>query len=179
MKVKVTLRLTVSQSLSLGVEPHIYYSSTVTVLFLWGALSDERTGLSFIYAAGPRQHSFSRVRVPWDSWTYFTVSDLRLPFSSPPTTRRVTVEVFDPASTRVTHQTPNITRVALYSLRADRTENISRGSYCCVSTNCRRDMFTSALRNNGRGADLIENSVSIEVCLPNRCLATLSANQLQ
>jgi hypothetical protein len=25
---------------------------------------------------------------------------LRLPFSSPPTTRRVTVEVFDPASTR-------------------------------------------------------------------------------
>jgi hypothetical protein len=32
---------------------------------------------------------------------YFTVSDLRLPFSSPPTTRRVTVEVFDPASTRV------------------------------------------------------------------------------
>jgi hypothetical protein len=32
---------------------------------------------------------------------YFTVSDLRLPFSSPPTTRRVTVEVFDPASTRI------------------------------------------------------------------------------
>jgi hypothetical protein len=30
----------------------------------------------------------------------FTVSDLRLPFSSPPMTRRVTVEVFDPASTR-------------------------------------------------------------------------------
>jgi hypothetical protein len=41
----------------------------------------------------------SRVRVPWDSWPYFTVSDSRLPFSSPPTTRRVTVEVFDPAST--------------------------------------------------------------------------------
>jgi hypothetical protein len=32
---------------------------------------------------------------------YFTVSDLKLSFSSPPTTRRVTVEVFDPASTRV------------------------------------------------------------------------------
>jgi hypothetical protein len=32
--------------------------------------------------------------------TIFTVSDSRLPFSSPPTTRRVTVEVFDPASTR-------------------------------------------------------------------------------
>jgi hypothetical protein len=39
---------------------------------------------------------------PMVSRRYFTVSDLRLPFSSPPTTRRVTVEVFDPASTRVT-----------------------------------------------------------------------------
>jgi hypothetical protein len=58
VKVKVTLRLTVSQSVSLGVEPQIYYSLTVTVLFLWGALSDERTGLSFAYAAGPRQVVF-------------------------------------------------------------------------------------------------------------------------
>jgi hypothetical protein len=44
--------------------------------------------------------SFS-VLVPWDLLPYFTVSDLRLPFSSPPMTRSVTVEVFDPASTRV------------------------------------------------------------------------------
>jgi hypothetical protein len=63
---------------------------------LWGSLSDERTGLSFVYAAGFCQHSLSRVQVPC-----FTVSDLRLPFSSPPTTRRVTMEVFDPAFTRV------------------------------------------------------------------------------
>jgi hypothetical protein len=73
---------------------------TVTVLFLWGALSDETSGLSFVCAAGPCQRSLSRVRVPWDPRPYFTVSDLRLPFSSPPSTRRVTVEVFDPASTR-------------------------------------------------------------------------------
>jgi hypothetical protein len=33
--------------------------------------------------------------------TIFIVSDSRLPFSSPPTTLRVTVEVFNPASTRV------------------------------------------------------------------------------
>jgi hypothetical protein len=50
--------------------------------------------------AGPRQRSHSRVRVPWDMWSYFTLSDSRLPFSSPPTTRRATVDVFDPASTR-------------------------------------------------------------------------------
>jgi hypothetical protein len=70
-------------------------------LLMWGALSDERTGLSFVNAAGPCQRRLSRVLVPWDSRLYFTVSDLRLPFSSPPTTRRVTVEVFDPGSTRV------------------------------------------------------------------------------
>jgi hypothetical protein len=80
--------------------PDIYCSSTVTVLFLLGALSDERMGLSFIYAAGLCQCSVSRVLVPWDLRPYFTVSHLRLPFSSPPTTRSVTVEVFDPASTR-------------------------------------------------------------------------------
>jgi hypothetical protein len=70
-------------------------------LVLWGALSDEGTGLSFVHAVDPCQLSLFRVRVPWDLRPYFTVSDMRLPFSSPPTTRRVTVEVFDPASTPV------------------------------------------------------------------------------
>jgi hypothetical protein len=46
VKVKVTLQLTVSQPVRLGVEPH-YYSLAVTVLFLWGALSDDRTGSVF------------------------------------------------------------------------------------------------------------------------------------
>jgi hypothetical protein len=36
-------------------------------------------GLSFTTAAGSRQRSHSRVRVPWDSLPYFTVSDSRLP----------------------------------------------------------------------------------------------------
>jgi hypothetical protein len=31
-----------------GLRPDIYYSLTLSVLFLWGALSDERTGL-FLY----------------------------------------------------------------------------------------------------------------------------------
>jgi hypothetical protein len=46
---------------------------------MWGALSDERTGVSFTIAAGPRQRSYSRDRVPWDSIPYFTVSDLDFP----------------------------------------------------------------------------------------------------
>jgi hypothetical protein len=45
----------------------------------------------------PCQRSLSRIWVPLVSWQYFTVSDTRLPFSSPPTTRRITVEAFDPA----------------------------------------------------------------------------------
>jgi hypothetical protein len=65
-----------------------------------GALSEERTSLSFIIAAGARQRSHSLVRVLWDSWPYFTVSDSRLPFSSPPMIRRATVEKLDPASTQ-------------------------------------------------------------------------------
>jgi hypothetical protein len=35
------------------------------------------------------QRSLSRVWVHWDSRPYFIVSDLRLPFSSPPMTRRL------------------------------------------------------------------------------------------
>jgi hypothetical protein len=37
-------------------------------------------GLSFTIAAGPRQRINSRVRFPWVSRPYFTLSDSRLPF---------------------------------------------------------------------------------------------------
>jgi hypothetical protein len=78
----------------------IYYCQTVACLLMWGAVSDERTVLSFTSAAGARQRNHSRVRVPCDSRPYFTVSGMRLPSSSHPTTRRTTVEVIDPASTQ-------------------------------------------------------------------------------
>jgi hypothetical protein len=83
-----------------GLRPDFYYCRTVEGLLTWGTLSDERTCLSFTIAAGPRQRSHSRVLVPWESWPYCTVSNSRLPFTSSPTNRRATVEVFDPASTR-------------------------------------------------------------------------------
>jgi hypothetical protein len=35
-----------------GLRPHLYYCQTVAGFFIWGALSDERTGLSFTIAAG-------------------------------------------------------------------------------------------------------------------------------
>jgi hypothetical protein len=36
-------------------------------------------GLAFKITAGPRQRSHSQVRVPQNSWPYFTVSDSKLP----------------------------------------------------------------------------------------------------
>jgi hypothetical protein len=81
------LRPTVSRPVCLGIKhpsgvyDQIYYCQTVAVLLMWGAFFDERTSLSFKIAAGPRQRSHCRVRVPWDLWPYFSVSDSRLPLS--------------------------------------------------------------------------------------------------
>jgi hypothetical protein len=85
---------TVSRPVCLGIKhtsgayDQIFISQIVAGLLMWGAFSDERTGPLFTVATGPRQRSHSRVRVPWDSRPYFTFSDSRLPFPSPPTTRR-------------------------------------------------------------------------------------------
>jgi hypothetical protein len=55
-----------------GLRPDFYFRTeygirlTVTFLIPWGALSDERTGLSLGGVAGPCQRSLSRVLVPWD-----------------------------------------------------------------------------------------------------------------
>jgi hypothetical protein len=56
---------------------------------------------------------------------------------------------------------------------SDRAENLSISSYCCVSTNCLRDVFTSALRSNVRDADLIENSLSVEIFFTEPLLSML------
>jgi hypothetical protein len=79
----------------------------------------------------PRQRSHFRVRVPRVLWPYFTVPDSRLSFSSPSTTRRATVEVFDPASTRDGY---NSARVFLMSpLGADRVEDAVSNSHFIVA----------------------------------------------
>jgi hypothetical protein len=46
-----------------GLRPDLYYCLKVAGLLIWGALSDERIGLSFTIAAGPRQRSNILVRV--------------------------------------------------------------------------------------------------------------------
>jgi hypothetical protein len=87
LSLSLKLRPTVSRPVCLGIKhPSGAYNQIFIIvrqlrgLLKWGALSDVRTGLSFIIAPGPRQRSHSRVRVPRDSQPYFTVSDSRLPF---------------------------------------------------------------------------------------------------
>jgi hypothetical protein len=44
--------------------------SHIVGFLMWGAFSDERTGLSFTFAAGPRQRRHFCVRVPWNAVIY-------------------------------------------------------------------------------------------------------------
>jgi hypothetical protein len=44
-----------------GLRPDFYYCQKFAGLLMWGAVSDERTGLSFTIATGPRQRSHSPV----------------------------------------------------------------------------------------------------------------------
>jgi hypothetical protein len=79
-----------------GLRPDLYYLYDNYGLILVGRPLWREDGSDFYICcwALPAQSFFGHI------WPYFSVSHLRLPFSSSPTTRRVTVEVFDPASTR-------------------------------------------------------------------------------
>jgi hypothetical protein len=106
-------------------------------------------GLSFTIAAGLPQCIHFWVRVPWDSEPYFTVSDSRLHFLSPPTTRRATVKVFDPASTREEYQFTS--SLLLLPLRTDRIENIvpnNSSSVACISVAAETCLQTRYLSMN-------------------------------
>jgi hypothetical protein len=54
-----------------GLQPDFYYCETVLGLLMWGALSNERTGLLFTIAAGPCQRRFSISITKTDIQIYF------------------------------------------------------------------------------------------------------------
>jgi hypothetical protein len=123
---------------------------------MWGALSDEGTGLSFKIASGPRQRSHSRARVP-----NITDSDLWLPFSSPPTTRRNTVEVFDPASTL---DSILLNWTLLYN-------HVARTTQRTLHLYCSEGVFTAPLHSNGSFSIVACVFIVTGMCLPSCCLA--------
>jgi hypothetical protein len=53
--------LSLNQAPIWGLQPDFYYCQSVAGLLMWGALSDERTGLPFTIASGPRQRSHFKV----------------------------------------------------------------------------------------------------------------------
>jgi hypothetical protein len=156
IQVKVTLRLTVGQSVSLGVEPNLGPMTRYLLLFdsyclvFCGAPSLMRGQVRHLHILLALASAVSR--------PHFTVSDLRLPFSPPPTTRRVTVEVFDPASTRVN-------RLDLTELFLITTLHGPRKKYrlyfvakACLQRRCIITGVNGLLLAGG-------------ICLPSRCLA--------
>jgi hypothetical protein len=98
-----------------------YYCQTVAGLLVWSDLSDKKAGLSFKIAAGPcEQQSFSgRVaRVLMQIFSCLTFETPRetgwpsytrrhwVSFSTPPTTRRAAIQLFEPAEPVSTRSTP-------------------------------------------------------------------------
>jgi hypothetical protein len=155
-----------------------------------GVLFDERTILSFTIDTGPHQRSHSRVRVPWDSRPYFTVSDSRLLFSPPPTTRRATVEVFDPASARellswvwvwvlcydrrsvgqsVLEQSTHPGPTTIYLLVFD---NYSSEPYLAYNLSARTNRKHSS-------CIIVSGFVDVGMCLPRLCVATTSLRTIE
>jgi hypothetical protein len=159
IKVKVTLRLTGSQSVSLGVEPHLGLMIRYFLLFNSYGLFYESPSLTrgrvcllyMLLVLGSVVFLGSESLGTHDH--IFTVSDLGVPFLSPPTTRRVIVEVFDPASTRAYSvmsagpryidytrtaekiPLPTIVLLGDIALRTNRTENtvsLLHCNRCCV-----------------------------------------------
>jgi hypothetical protein len=164
----------VSQSVSLIVEPDLGLMTRYLLLFeSYGLVFAGRplwreTGLFFIFAAGPCQRS----------GPYFTVSDLRLPFSSPSTTRKVTVEVFDPSSTRgslPSDLTKLISRngswSSLYNIGTDRTETQLQ-----IATPLLR--VTQPLHSNGcfSGSTVLALRKYVTIYIYFHCLCILNAN---
>jgi hypothetical protein len=142
-------------------------------------------GLSFTFAGDLRQRSHSQVRVPRQPPTWRVRSPYLyppgigwpsynprhwVPFSSPPTTRRATVEVFDPASTMnyctnciVSGGSIENTSVTQQWIYANHIENISCDTGSIVA-------FTAPSHSNGSCPIFAYIFVAAGMCLPRRCL---------
>jgi hypothetical protein len=129
------LRPTVSRPVCLGIKHP--YGLTTRSLLLYDICRLVEVGRSLWRQDGsvvynccwPSPAQSFRVRVPWDTWPYITVSESSRSFSSPPTTRKATVKVFDPASTPL--HGPS------------RKHSVQEYLCYCIRIRCRRNVLTS------------------------------------
>jgi hypothetical protein len=142
--------------------PDFYYCQTVAGSLMWGSLSDEWTYLPFTIAAGLWQRSHSWVRVPRDSWPYFTVTHSKLPQPGGPSPRiYVPQEQGGPVISLFVafYDSQGCRRLLLASSPAGTSENllITYGH----GPHIKHRSFIFALV-----------SITAETCLPNRCSQT-------
>jgi hypothetical protein len=81
-----------------GLRPDFYYCQKVAGLFVWSVLSLTRGRVCLYNCCWPSPAQLFSGPSPVGLVTIFYCLRFETSFSSPPTTRRPTVEVFDPAS---------------------------------------------------------------------------------
>jgi hypothetical protein len=127
-------------------------------------------GLSFTIAAGPRQRIYSRVRVPWDSRPYFTVSDRDFPFCL---LLRL-AGLRRGYSTPLPHGNPATAEPIVLKITPRHGPRRKHPIYCCVG------VFTEQLHNgpHRKHRFLLSRACTFRPlprngrCLPSHCLAT-------
>jgi hypothetical protein len=109
--------------------------------------------------------------LPGTGWPSYTPRHW-VPFSSPTTTRRATMEVFEPASTRVELSNSSTIFSYILSVRTTHRKHVS----------CVRLRVHWSVGSAGSGADDIENTphllLHVGSCLQSCCLATRWSNPL-
>jgi hypothetical protein len=116
---------------------------------MWGALSDERTGLLFTIAVGARQRIHSWVQVPRDSWPYFSDSDSRLRQAggSGP---RIYIPQEQGGPVISTGTTVSVPFLQLLGTDHIETPRLQRECYRSVRICCSGNVFTDSFLSNRR-----------------------------
>jgi hypothetical protein len=108
-----------------GLRPDLYYLCDSCGLVLVGRPLWREVGSVFCMCCWPLPAQYFSGPSPLGLETIFYCLRFETSFSSPPTTRRVTVEVFDSTSIRVIPSNLSYNRSSLYRFLTDHTENTS------------------------------------------------------